>query len=248
MPELLQTIGLLLIGCLASFIGSMVGGGGLINITLLILVGVPPSVAIATSKFAGVASAGSSFTKYAKDKQIVWKYVAILVILSLLGAVIGSELLIVTDAKILKAIVTILLLIPIPLILFSKKSGLNIITTSILKKIIGSLLYFGAGIYGGFFGGGSGILTISSLVFGYGLTYVKASATDVLPWLISSIISCVIFYQHGLINFQYGIILFIGSILGGYLGAKTAVLKGNRWVKIIFLFMTVALVFKLIFS
>jgi uncharacterized membrane protein YfcA len=49
-----------LVGVAASVIGTMVGGGSLLSIPLLIFLGLPPQVAIATDRFAALGGASSS--------------------------------------------------------------------------------------------------------------------------------------------------------------------------------------------
>jgi uncharacterized protein len=59
MMEAIRLSGTFLVGVLASFIGSMVGSGGLISIPFLILIGIPPHTAVATHRVGAVVYSGS---------------------------------------------------------------------------------------------------------------------------------------------------------------------------------------------
>ena len=58
-----------LIGAVASFIGSMVGGGGLLSIPFLVFVGLPPQVAIATNKMGAIGLILGAIPKFWKAKK-----------------------------------------------------------------------------------------------------------------------------------------------------------------------------------
>jgi uncharacterized membrane protein YfcA len=65
----------------------------------------------------------------------------------------------------------------------------------------------------------------------FGLTIVEASATTMLPSLIMTVAGLVIFGLNGILNYESGVTIFFGMLVGGWLGAHTAVKKGNAWVK-----------------
>jgi len=66
------------------------------------------------------------------------------------------------------------------------------------------------------------------------MTINRANATIKLPGLLLGISTLLIFAVHGIVNWTYGITLFFGMLIGGYLGAHTALSKGNAWVKVLF--------------
>lgn len=64
------------LGIAVSFIGVIVGGGGLISIPILIFLGLPPQIAIATNKFGSLGLSLSGLYKYWKAKKIIFEFVA----------------------------------------------------------------------------------------------------------------------------------------------------------------------------
>jgi uncharacterized membrane protein YfcA len=76
---------------------------------------------------------------------------------------------------------------------------------------------------------------------------IEVLATTVIPWLILSLSSLIIFINSGVIDYRAGIILIVGMAIGGYLGAHFAIKKGNVWVKRIFAVFVLVSAIKLLF-
>ncbi len=81
-----------------------------------------------------------------------------------------------------------------------------------------------AGILGGFFGVGGGVLIVPALVLLLGVeqhTAVGTSLGALLPPV--GILGAYEYYKHGNLNIGFAILLGAGLLLGGYFGAKIAV-------------------------
>ncbi|MCA9460331.1 MAG: sulfite exporter TauE/SafE family protein, partial [Nanoarchaeota archaeon] len=167
-----QIILTFIIGVLASFIGAIVGSGGLISIPFLMFLGLPPQIAIATNKFGAVGLSIGSITKFKKEKKIIWKYILPFSILAIIGGIIGAKLLINIDEDYLSKIVGLILLILLPFIFLKKDLGIKNKKPSKQMKIIGSIIYFLLMIFGGFFGGGAGALIITTLIYFFGFKII----------------------------------------------------------------------------
>ncbi len=246
--SLLTNVLVVLVGIVAGFLGAVIGGGGLISIAMLIFLGLPPQSAIATNKLGSIGYSISAIYQFRKKRKIVWKYVLPFSLLSIAGAIVGAYGLLMVDVDLLKKLVGIFLICLLPFIFL--KNGLGEKRTTITRKkgMVGFILYFLVMVYGGFFGGGAGLLLIYLLIFCFGLEILEANGTDLIPWLLQSIISLAIFAMNGLVNFYVGIFLFIGMMVGSYLGSHVAIKKGNRWVKIIFTIVVIVSSLKLLFS
>jgi len=247
MEQFFILISVFFVGFVASFVGAIAGGGGLISIPFLIFLGLPPQMAIATSKFGGVGLSIGAATKFIKEKKIVWKYIFPLVIISLIGAYIGANILLNISQEILSKVVGIILILLLPTLFLKKEIGLERKTVTKKRRTLGFFIYFLIMVFGGFFGGGGGTLAIYTLTILFGLTIIEANATDIIPWFFMSLFALIIFMMNGIVNYQYGIVLFFGMILGSYIGAHTAVKKGNKWVKLVFAVVVIASAVKLLF-
>lgn len=223
-----------LVGIFASFIGSMVGSGGLISIPFLILLGIPPHVAIATHRAGAVGLQIGALVRFVRSKEIVWRYVAPLSILSLIAAQIGSRLLLQTDELILRKIIVAMMLIMLPVVLMNRDIGLENTEKSSYRKTVGYAVFFLVLIWQAYFGGAAASMIFFVMMFFFGMTINRANATIKLPGLLLGISTLLIFAVHGIVNWTYGITLFFGMLIGGYLGAHTALSKGNAWVKVLF--------------
>lgn len=236
-----------LIGVIASVIGAIAGGGGLISIPFLMFLGLPPQVAIATNKLGAVGLSVGAIYKFWKEKKIIWKFAIPFSVLAVIGGLIGAKLLLVINQEILSEVIGIILLLLLPLIFIKKEIGIQNIKTTKLQKLIGVVFYFLLMVFGGFFGGGAGTLIIYSLMFFMGLTIIEANATDIVPWFVLSLSSLVFFMINGIVDYYTGIALFLGMLIGVYLGARIAIKKGDGWVKIIFAIVVVISSIKILF-
>ena len=72
-------------------------------------------------------------------------------------------------------------------------------------------------------------------------------ALDRISSVFSAVLATIIFAYFGIIDYQVGIVLLIGMALGGYIGTRTAIKKGNKFVKLAFLIVIIASAIKLIF-
>lgn len=244
--ELLNLLAAFLIGIFAGFIGALVGSGGLISIPFLIFLGLPSQVAIATHKFGSAGLKIGAVAKFWKTDHIQWAYFWPLSTLGFVAAFVGAQILIVIDRELLSQLVGILLLAVLPVLFVRKDTGLVHRSTSALKRVLGYLLYFLAQVFGAFFGGGAATMVFYILMTFFGLTVVEASATTMLPSLIMTLVALIIFGTHGLLDYRVGAVIFLGMLVGGWLGAHTAVKKGNKWVKTLFAIVVIISAVKLL--
>jgi uncharacterized protein len=234
MPEITTIVGALLIGFIGSFLGSIIGAGGLVSIPLLIFTGLPPQVAIATNKFMSVGLGVGAIPKFWKAEKVLWKYVPIFIVISILAAYVGANLLLRINEAILGKVVGIIILLVLPIVFIKKDFGIIKREVSNTRKAVGHFFYFLGLVYAAFFGAGAGTIIFVILMYFFGFTIIEANATDLIAWYLLTIISLVIFAINGIVNYAVGIPLLIGGVIGGYIGAHTAIKKGNRWVRALF--------------
>lgn len=231
MNATINYLGVFLIGVLAAGIGATVGGGGLLSIPFLIWAGLPPQIAIATNRFGSVGLSVGALAKFSKERRVVWRYVISFTLISMAGGYLGARILLAVDEKLLSKIVGAVLLGLLPFIILQKDMG---VVRTVVKKgreVLGYLAYFVVSIWGGFFAGGAGIFNRYIYTYFFGLTMVEASATNKIPWIVSSLVVLATFIYNDVVHYGYGVTLFIGMLVGGYLGAHWAVKKGDLWVK-----------------
>ena len=247
MPEIVTLLMVLIVGLVTGFFDSIVGAGGLISVPYLIFLGLPPQVAIATDRFGVLGQTFAALVKFWKAKKIVWKIVPILTIISIIGSIVGANILLNIDQKILESAVGVLIFILLPLIFLKKDLGIKRNEMSKNKKIIGLVVYFLIMTFGAFFGQGTGPMIFFALTYFLGFTMLEVLATNIIPWLALTISSLVIFALHGIIDYKIGMVLLIGMTVGGDIGALVAIKKGDLWVKRLFVLLVIISGIKLLF-
>ncbi|MFC1768250.1 sulfite exporter TauE/SafE family protein [Nanoarchaeota archaeon] len=235
------------LGFVSSVFGTLVGGGGgIIAVPILIFLGLPPTVAIATNKMGAIGSVPGSIYNFIKAHKINYWYSIPFLLISLVGGYIGANMLVEMNEKILTNIIAIIIVGILPL-LFVRDLGINKKTVPKFYIVIGMIVFFGLSIYGGLFGVAGGLLGIYAMILLFGTTYIQANAWTRLPALGTFAVAIYVFAVNGLINYEYGIALALGSIFGGYVGSKTALIKGDKFVRVFFTFFVILSALKLIF-
>ena len=87
------------------------------------------------------------------------------------------------------------------------------------------IIFFIVGFYGGFIQVGVGYFLLMSLVLGVGYDLVKANAVKNLIVFFYAIFALLVFIISGQVNYLYGLILSIGSVIGALIASYLAVKK-----------------------
>lgn len=243
MPEITLLL-VLLAGVVAGFFDSILGAGGLISVPSLVFLGLPPQVAIATDRLGTIGQTLAALLKF--WKKIAWKYVPVLAVISLFGSVIGANILLNINPKMLQAAIGAFLLVLLPVIFLKQDIGVKHVKRGKSRALFGLAIYFFIMIFGGFFGQGTGPLVFYALTYFLGFTMIEVLATGTVPWLVLSVSSLMIFALNGLVDYRIGIVLLAGMTIGGYIGAHLALKKGNLWIKRLFVLFVIMLAAKLL--
>jgi uncharacterized protein len=247
--QFLEMTGIGLAGIVVGLISVTAGGGSLVGIPLLMVLGLNPSVAIATSKFSIIGSFVTGSITYSKEGMMENQSLVLMGLVAFAGSVIGSNLVFAIEMQTLKIIVVSLLCIVLGITCFGSK--LQTIpdmpqSVSMRTKTLGLGMIFLLSVYSGFFGAGFGTFLVLTLIHIFKLNLIRSAALMSLISLIVVGASVLIFAIRGGINYSVGIPLAIGSTIGGLLGARFAVIKGSRLIKPLFIVMTTALILKLL--
>ena len=238
------------LGFLAATVDAIAGGGGLISLPALLMVGVPPHLALGTNKFAASLASLNSSVTFARSGKVNFSLVKWQIPFTLLGAFLGAwAVLRVSSAFLNKAVLVLILVVGLYTLLHKNLGMENQFTGLTLRKIvIGCLFAFALGFYDGFFGPGTGSFLIFSFIALYGFDFVVASANSKVLNFTSNIASLLLFAWYGQILFIYGIPMALFMILGSYVGTKLAIKQGAQLVKPIFIIMSLLVAAKLIYQ
>ena len=248
--EAFDIIVIIIVGLFTGFYGTISGGGALLTIPALIFVGLPPQIAVATNRFAWLGIGTTGIYRFAKDKKVLFNIGWPLAIFAAAGSLIGATLLLQIQEDLLQKIIAILLILIAIVAIIKKDLDFSKIKfkPSKNKKIIGYILSFVVGLYGGFFGAAWATFFTCILIFCFGLTFLESAGTRKIAGMAYSLVAIAIFIYFGKIHFIYAILLFITQGIGSYLGASYAIHKGENFAKIIFIIVAIISGIKLLIS
>ena len=146
---------LFLIGVLAGFLDTLVGGGGLLAVPALLLSGIPPIYVLGTNKFQGSMGTGIATFLLFRKKKLDLQSVKNLMIASFIGSVIGGIIVQFVDTEILSFVIPIVLVIIAIYFIISPRPRV-ISSSSNSDKRFESYAVPGVGFYDGMFGPGAG--------------------------------------------------------------------------------------------
>ncbi len=217
-------------------LNSVAGGGSFIAFPALLFTGVPPIPANATNTIALWTGAAASGGAYRKRLDIPRRVMIPLLLASVTGGVVGAFLLLKTPAHTFMRVLPWLTLGATLLFAFGKKLAGG--RTSIIEHetataaLAGATVFqFCVAIYGGYFGGGMGIVMLAMLAT-LGMTDIHAmnALKSVMGFVINGV-AVVTFIIARAIYWKQGIVMILGGIAGGYLGAHYAMKMPQSWIR-----------------
>lgn len=103
----------------------------------------------------------------------------------------------------------------------------------------------GIGFYDGIFGPGTGSFLVFALVALMGYSFVQASAKARIVNVATNVGALAVFIPQGAPIYGLGLAMAACNVLGGRLGAVTAISRGSRFVRVVFLVVVAVLVVRL---
>jgi len=232
-------------GFLAGIMNVMAGGGSLITLPILIFAGLPANVANGTNRVAillqNVSAVASFRRRGLRPGRTAWG----LLIPSLLGAAVGVRLAVDLDEAVLRkviGVVLVLMLIPVLRSVPRRGDGVADPPSSPWMWPVYALI----GAYGGFIQVGVGFLYLGFFTGLHRMDLVRANLLKVFFVLGYSVLALVLFLLSGQVALVYGLVLAVGNMAGGWLGARLAVEKGERWIRIVLILAVLASAAKLL--
>ncbi|WP_093333633.1 sulfite exporter TauE/SafE family protein [Sphingomonas rubra] len=234
-------------GIVGGAMNALAGGGTFATMPALLAMGTPANVANATSNLALMPGAGMSAWTFRDELRPVGGVpVRLLAGITFVAGLVGSALLVVTPAAAFDVIVPWLLLIAFIAIVFGKRAADWLAARVTIGR--GTLMAVQAllGTYGGYFGGGVGIMTTAT----YGLLAGESPrgmfAPRTLMLAVANFAAAIVFASTGLVRWDACLPMLAGGVLGGWLGAhagKRLPAGAVRWWTILVTAATTAVFF-----
>jgi len=224
---------------LAGFIDAIVGGGGLIQtpIGLILLPQLPVSTVLGTLKIPSFAGTSFAAIQYARTVKLDYKRLGAMTAIAFVAAFTGSKLLTLVSSSFMKPLLLVVL-VAVAIYTYSKK---NFRAHTEKGHSDSQQWWYAAGIslvigfYDGFIGPGAGSFLILAFVTLMGFDFLKASAHAKFVNLATNLGSILFFAFSGKIIYMIALPMAACNALGGFCGAKLAILKGNAFIRILFL-------------
>jgi uncharacterized membrane protein YfcA len=238
LPSLLLAAGA---GVLGGAMNALAGGGTFATLPALIALGLPANVANATSNVALLPGAAASAWEFRDELGPVGgMHPRRLAAITFVGGLVGSVLLVLTPSRAFDFIIPWLLLLGLVVMAFGRSASewLRARVTIGWKTLVvaQSLL----GIYGGYFGGGVGLMTTATYGLLAGADPRSLFSIRTLMLAIANFAAAFVFVAAGLVRWWAGLPMLLGGILGGVVGAKLGRRLSPRLVRVWTLLVTAA--------
>ncbi|MEA1072522.1 sulfite exporter TauE/SafE family protein [Sphingomonas sp. LY29] len=215
---------LMLLAAAAGLVGgamnALAGGGTFATLPVLLALGLPANVANATSNVALLPGAATSAWTLRDELGPVgtldWRVIAAVTFVS---GFVGSLLLVITPASTFDVIVPWLVLYAFVLLAFGKRasdwlaSRVSIGTGTLL--VVQVLL----GIYGGYFGGGVGLMMTATYGLLAGRDPRSLFAPRTMMLAVANAAAAIVFVAAGMVTWWACVPMLVGSVAGGWVGA-----------------------------
>ena len=227
---------------IAGLVDAIVGGGGLIQLPAL-FVFLPPELAASvplvfgTNKLSSMCGTSVALIQYTRRVKIPWFSMLPAAVAAFVFAAVGARVLQIIRNDFLKPAVLVLL-VAVAIYTYSRKSFGNIHAPRFMtdhERILAVAVGSAIGFYDGFFGPGTGSFLMFIFIGIFGFDFLTASASAKAINLATNLAAVLAFAAHGFVLYNYAAPMGACNAAGAILGARLAVLKGNRFVRGLFL-------------
>lgn len=241
---------LFVIAVIANWFSALAGGGaGLIQLPILIFLGLPFSLALATHKVATVALGVGATLRHLKEKHVSWKFLVLIIAAGVPGVVSGAYFILGVNERLAEIVLGLLTLGLAVYSLLKPELGQqkSMLHRDWLGVLIGALGLLVIGFANGALSAGSGLFVTLWLVFWFGLDYRLAVAhTLIAVGLVWNGAGAITMSMAAEVKWSWIPALVLGSLVGGYLGAHTSIKAGNQWIKRCYELVTLVVAAKLL--
>jgi len=232
----------------AGMVDAVVGGGGLIQIPVLLSQFSQTAIPtlFGTNKVSSIAGTGASLWRYARAVPIPWAVVLPATLAALVGAWLGAAVVAWLPREAMRPLVLVLML-AVAIYTFRRKDFGHSASRELVPadRWRGALLGLTIGFYDGFFGPGTGSFLIFGFVRLFGMDFLKASASAKVINAATNLSAIAFFASHGPILWTVGLIMAACNLAGAQVGTWLALKRGAGFVRQAFLVVVAVLIVKL---
>ena len=236
-------------GFLAGWVDAVVGGGGLIQLPALVLglPGAAPAQLLATNKLASICGTSVSAATYYRRIRPDLRTALPMAGAAYLGAVGGAFVGLHIPKSAFNPVILVLLVVVGAYTLLRPDLG----TVTELRHAgtrhtsYAVLVGLGIGVYDGALGPGTGSFLVFALVGWLGYAFLQASAKAKITNFATNLGALTVFVPQGQVLWVTGLAMGAANLVGGYLGARTAVRLGSGFIRAVFVLVVGAFIVRL---
>jgi uncharacterized membrane protein YfcA len=238
----MDLVWLCVISFAAGLIDAIVGGGGLVQLPALFvflpsdLAGSVPLV-FGTNKLASMCGTSVATVQYARKVRIPWRSILPAAVAAFMLSAAGARVVQVVRNDFLKPL-TLVLLIGVAAYTYSRKSFGHLHAPKFLadhERLAAITVGVVIGFYDGFFGPGTGSFLIFIFIGLFGFDFLTASASAKVINLATNLAAVLAFAAQSDVLYRYALPMGACNVVGAFVGARLAILRGNRFVRALFL-------------
>ena len=223
----------------AGFVDAIVGGGGLIQtpMGLILLPQFPVSSVVGSLKIPAFSGTAIAAVQYLKKVTVNWKLLLPMMLIAMLSAFAGSELLTIVHNDFMKPVLLVVLSLVAVYTFIKKDFGQHTEKNHSKKQqlLYSILISIIIGFYDGFIGPGAGSFLVMAFIVLMGFDFLNASAHAKMVNLATNFGSIILFILKGKILWAVALPMAVCNAAGGFVGARLAINKGNKFIRIFFL-------------
>jgi uncharacterized protein len=240
---------LALAGFAAGYVDAVVGGGGLIQLPALLLglPGATPMEVLGTNKLASICGTTVSSATYYRRVRPDPRTFLPLMVLAFVGSVGGALVATQIPKSAFDPIVLVALVVVGAYVLLKPQLGEATALRWSGHRHLAAAMVTGLaiGFYDGALGPGTGSFFVFTLVGLLGYSFLEASAKARLANWTTNLAALVVFVPAGAVVWKVGLVMGAANLLGGYLGARTAIARGSGFVRVFFVVVVSAFIVRI---
>jgi len=220
-------------GVFAGFLNVLAGGGSLLTLPVLILAGLPASLANGTNRVAILVQNVVAVTSFRRQGMVDFRLANRFAIAALPGAVVGAVVSIKIPEPVFNGILALVLIGAVFGILVRPRKSSKRSWNQETGRVTSYLAFLCFGFYGGFIQAGIGIVFILILYGVLGMDLVRVNAFKVYVVGLYTIPALAVFAFAGNVDWLIGGVLAMGNGIGAFVAARWSMKKGEglvRWV------------------
>lgn len=229
-------VALALAGVVGGMANTLAGGGSFVILPILIGLGLSPGVANATSRVGVLAHGSAAAWTFARARAMPGDLVLRVAPTMCVGALGGAWLATRLDDELLRPLFGVMLVAWAVLLIVRPGRFLQAPPQPIPAGPLAQLLALLIGVYGGFLQAGVGFPLMALFVSMLGHSTLRANAAKVAVVFIYTLLAMAVFAAAGQVAWREGVILALGMMCGGLLGARLQLHVGPglvRWAMVV---------------